>query len=157
MPALRLHAANHHLTLVSNSDTVTDYNRRYFGSWWKAFEVPSASAWTGPLLAADVDHDAYTRLRDLVELCPHEKTAYARAQTLVAHDDTGTITAVSPTPQLAYQHHTAAGRLTVHGPDVDQVALASARIARDALRGLLWPTAGPCCTLRPPSATGRPS
>ncbi|MFE2991436.1 hypothetical protein [Streptomyces sp. NPDC059262] len=135
--AIRLHAANRTLTLASNTSAVTDYNRRYFGSWWKAFEVQASSARTGPLLVADVNEDEYAGLRALVEMCPHEKASYARAETLVAHDTTGTITAVSPAPQLAYQHHTTTGRLSIRGARDEQVALASARIARDALRGML--------------------
>ncbi|MEU5060080.1 MULTISPECIES: hypothetical protein [unclassified Streptomyces] len=135
--AIRLHAANRTLTLASNTPAVTDYNRRYFGSWWKAFEVPASSVRTGPLLVADVNEDEYAGLRALVEMCSHDKASYARAETLVAADTTGTITAVSPTPQLAYQHHTTTGHLSIRGADDEQVALASARIARDALRGML--------------------
>ncbi|GAA2349765.1 hypothetical protein OKJ48_13525 [Streptomyces kunmingensis] len=137
MTALRLHAADQHLTLLSSTPAVADYNRRYFGSWWKAFEVPAATAWTGPLLAADVNEAEYAGLRALVEASPHEKASYARAETLVAHDATGTITAVSPGPQLAYLHHTLSGYLSLRGTDAEQVGLASARIARDTLRGLL--------------------
>jgi hypothetical protein len=70
-------------------------------------------------------------------MCPHDTTSYARAETLVAHDTTGTITAVSPTPQLAYQHHTTTRHLSIRGARDEHVALASARIARDALRGML--------------------
>ncbi|MFI0242545.1 hypothetical protein [Streptomyces sp. NPDC016845] len=135
--AIRLHAGGHHLTLISTSDTVTDYTRRSFNPWWKAFEVPAATAWTGPLISADIDASTYTDLRTLVESCPHQHTTYADAKTLVAHDSTGTITAVSPEPQLAYQHYKRSNYLILYGTRDDQVALAAARIARDALSGTL--------------------
>ncbi|MGW3020591.1 hypothetical protein [Streptomyces longwoodensis] len=135
--ATRLHAADVNITMVSNTPAVTDYARRYFGPWWNAFEVPPESVCATPVVFADVDADQYATLQALVQTCPHEETTYAKAATLVARDTEGTITAVSPTQQLAYRHEPATGRLSVIGTESEPVALAAARIARDALRGLL--------------------
>jgi hypothetical protein len=135
--ALRLDAASHQLTLVSETASISDYNRRYLGPCWNAFEVPRSSLTTGPLLVADVQPDAYTALRTATENADHDTASYARADTLVARDADGTITAVSPGPALAYRHQTRTGHISVCGLEAEQVALASARIARDTLRGLL--------------------
>jgi hypothetical protein len=137
LTATRLHAADVNITMVSNTQAVTDYARRYFGSWWNAFEVPAATVCAGPVVFADVDEDQYATLQALVETCPHEETAYAKAASLVARDAEGTITAVSPTQQLAYRHEPSTGRLSVIGAESEPVALAAARIARDAMRGPL--------------------
>jgi hypothetical protein len=45
--AIRLHAANRTLTLLSHTPAVTHYNHRYFAPWWKAFEIPWVSTRTG--------------------------------------------------------------------------------------------------------------
>ncbi|MFE9258585.1 hypothetical protein [Streptomyces sp. NPDC006879] len=137
LTATRLHASDVNLTMVSNTPAVTSYALRYFGSWWNAFEVPPSSVCTAPVVFADVDADQYATLQALVETCPHEKTTYAKAATLVARDSEGTVTAVSPTQQLAYRHEPATGRLSVIGTGSEPVALAAARIARDAMRGML--------------------
>lgn len=135
--ATRLHAADVNITMVSNTPAVTEYARRYFGPWWNAFEVPPSSVCTAPVVFADVDEDQYATLQALVETCPHEETTYAKAATLVARDAEGTITAVSATQQLAYRHEPATGRLSVIGAGSEPVALAAARVARDAMRGML--------------------
>ncbi|MFI1852942.1 hypothetical protein [Streptomyces sp. NPDC020480] len=137
LTATRLHAADVNITMVSNTQAVTDYARRYFGPWWNAFEVPPATVCAGPAVFADVDADQYVTLQALVATCPHEETTYAKAATLVGRDAEGTITAVSPTQQLAYRHEPATGHLSVIGAESEPVALAAARIARDAMRGLL--------------------
>ncbi|MFC7982798.1 hypothetical protein [Streptomyces sp. NPDC057336] len=135
--ATRLHAADVNITMVSNTPAVTDYARRYFGPWWNAFEVLPERVCAARVVFADVDANQYAALQALVETCPHEETTYAKAATLVARDTEGTITAVSPALQLAYRHEPATGRLSVIGAESEPVALAAARIARDALRGLL--------------------
>ncbi|MYQ91464.1 hypothetical protein GTY20_09050 [Streptomyces sp. SID4946] len=135
--ATRLHAADVNITMVSNTPQVTDYARRYFGPWWSTVEVPAESACAAPVVFADVDADRYATLQALVETCPHEETTYAKAATLVARDAEGTVTAVSPSQQLAYRHEPATGRLSVIGTSGEPVALAAARIARDAVRGML--------------------
>ncbi|MFE5160011.1 hypothetical protein ACFRNT_16105 [Streptomyces sp. NPDC056697] len=137
LTATRLHAADVNITMVSNTPTVTDYARRYFGSWWNAFEVLPESVCAAPVVFADVDADQYATLQALVEACPHEETTYAKAATLVARDTAGVIIAVSPTQQLAYRHEPATGRLSVIGTTSESVALAAARISRDAVRGML--------------------
>ncbi|MFJ2115897.1 hypothetical protein ACIOEX_29095 [Streptomyces sp. NPDC087850] len=137
LTATRLHAADVNITMVSNTPAVTDYARRYFGSWWNVFEVPPSSMCAAPVVFADVDTNQYATLQTLVETCPHEETTYAKAATLVVRDTEGTITAVSPTQQLAYRHEPASGRLSVIGIESGPVALAAARIARDAMRALL--------------------
>ncbi|WP_432139158.1 MULTISPECIES: hypothetical protein [unclassified Streptomyces] len=135
--ATRLHAADVNITMVSNTQAVTDYARRYFGPWWNAFEVLPENVCAAPVVFANVDEDQYATLQALVQTCPHEETTYAKAATLVTRDTEGTITAVSPSQQLAYRHEPATGRLSVIGAGSEPVALAAARIARDALRGML--------------------
>ncbi|MEI5527407.1 hypothetical protein WB401_36370 [Streptomyces brasiliscabiei] len=38
--ATRLQAADASVTVLSNTPFVTDWARRYFGSWWNAFDAP---------------------------------------------------------------------------------------------------------------------
>ncbi|MFF2653597.1 hypothetical protein [Streptomyces sp. NPDC058045] len=135
--ATRLHAADASVTVLSNTASVTDWSRRYFGSWWNAFEVPAESICTGPLVIADVDSSAYVDLAELVDDRPHQEVTYAKAKTLLARDGAGTITAVSPDEGLAYRSEPETGRLTIAGRAAEPVALAAARIARELIRATL--------------------
>jgi hypothetical protein len=135
--ATRLHAADANVTVVSNTPAVTDWSHRYFGPWWNAFAVPATGVCTAPLVVADVDPGQYKDLAAAVDACPHQEVTYAKARTLVARDDHGVITAVSPGEGLAYRSEPATGRLTIVGREAQPVALAAARLARETVRGQL--------------------
>ncbi|WP_328933253.1 MULTISPECIES: hypothetical protein [unclassified Streptomyces] len=137
--ATRLDAADAAVTVISSTPAVTDWSRRYFGPWWNAEGVPPESVCAGPLVVADVDPDEYDELAYSVTQAPHTSTTYAKAHTLVArNDDQGVITAVSPgDTALAYRSETVTGRLTIYGCDTETVAAAAARLAREAMRGVL--------------------
>jgi hypothetical protein len=134
--ATRLQAADASVTVLSNTAFVTDWARRYFGSWWNAFDVP-ASVCTGPLVTADLDENAYTDLAALVRSCPHDEVTYAKAQLLLARDSAGTVTGVSPDEGLAYRSEQLGGHVTLSGRTAQPLALAAARIAREMIRASL--------------------
>lgn len=135
--ATRLHAADASVTVLSNTSFVTDWARRYFGSWWNAFEVPASSVCDGPLVTADIDDRTYTDLLTLVTTCPHDEVTYAKAPLLLARDSTGTITGVSPSEGLAYRSEQLGGHVTIAGRTSEALALAAARIAREMIRAAL--------------------
>lgn len=136
--ATRLDAADAAVTVVSSTQAVTDWSRRYFGPWWNAVDAPPESVCAAPLVVADVDPGQYADAALAVTQAPHTSTTYAKAHTLVARDDVeGVITAVSPEEGLAYRSETATGRLTIVGCDTEPVATAGARLAREAMRGVL--------------------
>ncbi|MER6126295.1 hypothetical protein ABT173_27470 [Streptomyces sp. NPDC001795] len=135
--ATRLQAADASVTVLSNTAFVTDWARRYFGSWWNAFDVPASSVCAGPLVTADLDDKAYTDLAALVSSCPHDEVTYAKAQLLLARDSTGTITGVSPDEGLAYRSEQLGSHVTLSGRTAQPLALAAARIAREMIRASL--------------------
>ncbi|MGW2777237.1 hypothetical protein ACWC4C_32860 [Streptomyces olivaceoviridis] len=135
--ATRLHAADASVTVLSNTPFVTDWARRYFGSWWNAFEIPASSVCAGPLVTADIDEKAYTDLSALVGACSRSEVTYAKALLLLARDSTGTITAVAPDEQLGYRSEQLGGRVTIFGCAPEPLALATARIAREMIRAAL--------------------
>lgn len=125
------------MTVLSNTAFVTDWARRYFGSWWNAFDVPASSVCAGPLVTADLDEKAYTDLDALVRSCPHDEVTYAKAQLLLARDSTGTITGVSPDEGIAYRSEQLGSHVTLSGRTGQPLALAAARIAREMIRASL--------------------
>ncbi|MFE7840137.1 hypothetical protein ACFU53_29995 [Streptomyces sp. NPDC057474] len=135
--ATRLQAADASVTVLSNTPTVTDWSRRYFGPWWKAFDVPASSVCAGPLVTADLDDKAYADLNALVTACPHDEVTYAKARLLLARDSTGTITGVSREEGLAYRSEQLGGHVTIFGLAPEPLALATARIAREMIRATL--------------------
>jgi hypothetical protein len=135
--ATRLQAADASVTVLSNTAFVTDWARRYFGSWWNAFDVPASSVCAGPLVTADLDENAYTDLAALVRSCPHDEVTYAKARLLLARDSTGTITGVSPDEGLAYRFEQLGSHVTLSGRTAQPLALATARIAREMIRASL--------------------
>ncbi|WP_329317313.1 hypothetical protein OG723_44015 (plasmid) [Streptomyces sp. NBC_01278] len=125
------------VTVISGDPAVTDWAARYFGPWWNATDINPGTVCAGPIIAADVADGAYTRLHDRVLNSPHTSAEYAKAPVLVATAEDGTITAVSPKEQLAYLSEPITGRIKIAGTDPLQVSLATARIARDCVRGQL--------------------
>lgn len=135
--ATRLRAVDASVTVLSNTPSVTAWARRYFGSWWNAFEVPAESVCAGPLVRADLDDEAYADLRALVTACSHDEVTYAKARLLLARDSTGTLTGVSPEEGLAYRSEPLGGHVTISGLAPEPLALATARIAREMIRAAL--------------------
>ncbi|MGW3459253.1 hypothetical protein ACWDE9_06485 [Streptomyces olivaceoviridis] len=135
--ATRLQAADASVTVLSNTAFVTDWARRYFGSWWNAFDVPASSVCAGPLVTVDLDEKAYTDLAALVRSRAHDGVTYAKAQLLLARDSTGTITGVSPEEGLAYRSEQLGGHVTLFGRTAQPLAPAAARIAREMIRASL--------------------
>ncbi|MGW5212914.1 hypothetical protein ACWEQO_17330 [Streptomyces sp. NPDC004051] len=136
--AVRLESVGASVTVVSPERAVTDWSARYFGPWWKAAEVPAEGVCAGSLVTTTVDDSQYDSAAFAVTQAPHTSTVYARAQLLVARDvSAGVIRAVGPEQGLAYRSEPGTGRLDVIGRDAEGVATATARLAREMMRGQL--------------------
>jgi hypothetical protein len=135
--ATRISAADATATVISETAAVTDWATRYFGDWWNATPTEPESTRTGPVVIAEVDPDRYAESATRLTGSPHTATVYAKAATLLAHDDDGSILAVSPGERLAYLSEPDSERLTITGCDTEAVAVATARLAREAVRGVL--------------------
>lgn len=132
---VRLQAADAAVIVACAERAVTDWAVRYFGPWWEAAET---AVETHPLVTARVNRDAYAEASLAVTLAPHTSTTYAKALTLVARDDKAAVVrAVSPGEGLAYLSEPEFGRLTITGCEAGPVALATARLAREVMRGVL--------------------
>ncbi|OIJ89552.1 hypothetical protein [Streptomyces colonosanans] len=138
MHAVRLKAADASVTVMSAERAVTDWTRRYFGQWWRAAEVPAESVCAGPVVLAEVSPGRYADVSLAVTRVPHTSTTYAKAQLLLARDEeAGVIGGVSPEEGLAYRSEPANGRLMIYGCEGEPVATATARLAREVMRGQL--------------------
>ncbi|MFI9418119.1 hypothetical protein [Streptomyces werraensis] len=136
--AVRLDVADATATVLSADQAVTDWAARYFGQWWNATEVPAQDVCTGSVVIATVDRDRYDEVALGVTQEPHGSTLYARAQLLLSREvSSGVIRAVSPEQQLAYVSEPGRGRLEIFGCDSGAVATATARLAREVVRGVL--------------------
>ncbi|MFJ4695178.1 hypothetical protein [Streptomyces sp. NPDC088766] len=136
--AVRLESAGAAVTVVSADQAVTDWSARYFGPWWKAAEAPAQDVCAGPLVLAEVDADRYAEEALAVTQAPHTSVVYAKAQTLRAEDSAaGVIRAVSPEQALAYRSEPGTGSLMIFGCETEPVATATARLAREVMRGIL--------------------
>lgn len=136
--AVRLDVAGATATVLSADKTVTDWTARYFGQWWNATDVPPESVCTGSVVIATVDRDEYDAVALEVTREPHSSTQYARAQLLLSHEvSSGVIRAVCPSQRLAYRSEPGAGQLQIIGCDSGAVATATARLAREVVRGIL--------------------
>lgn len=136
--AVRLEAAGAAVTVVSAERAVTAWSGRYAEPWWNAAEMPPESVCAGPLVTASVDRSAYDDLAFAVTQAPHTSTTYARERMLVAGDAlAGVVRAVTSGSGLAYRSEPYAGSLAVVGCRVEDVATATARLAREVVRGVL--------------------
>jgi hypothetical protein len=136
--AIRLQVADAAVTVTSTSRIVTDWTHRYLGTWWTGTDATLDGAHATPNISAEVDAQRYMDVALDVTGGLHENLTYANALTLLAHDkQAGVITAVSPDEALAYRADVAAERLTIYGTNVEPVATATARLAREAMRGVL--------------------
>ncbi|MEW2128691.1 hypothetical protein AB0891_33890 [Streptomyces sp. NPDC007259] len=135
--ATRLEAAQAAVTVLSNRPEVTDWALRYFGPWWNATPVEAAGVFADALVIADVDPDDYEAVTRLVgDGRATDTVEYAKHQLLVARDGDDII-ATSPSEGIAYRSTPSSGRMVLSGTDVEPLALAAARIAREAIRGQL--------------------
>ncbi|MEU3897663.1 hypothetical protein [Streptomyces sp. NPDC045251] len=136
--AVRLETAGAAVTVVSAVQAVTDWSARYFGTWWKATKAEPASICPGPLVTGTVNQREYEDAAFSVTQSPHTSTTYAKVQMLLAGDvSAGVIRAVAPENTLAYRSEPGAGRLDVVGCQNEAVATATARLAREVMRGVL--------------------
>lgn len=136
--AVRLETAGAEVSVVSVERAVTDWSARCFGQWWKAVEVEPQSVCAGPLVLAEIDPGAYGEAALAVTQAPHTSAVCAKAQLLVTRcEESGVVRAVSPDQALAYRSEPAGASLTVIGCDVEPVATATARPAREMPRGML--------------------
>ncbi len=136
--AVRLESAGAVVTVVSAEQAVTDWSARYFGPWWKAGKVSPQDVCAGPVVIAEVDPGRYADESLAVTQAPHRSVVYAKAQTLLTENITARlIRAVSPEQALAYRSEPEAGSLLILGRDTEPVATATARLAREVMRGIL--------------------
>ncbi|WP_312847391.1 hypothetical protein [Streptomyces sp. WAC07149] len=135
--AIRIHAADAAVTVISNDSSVTQWSGRYFGDWWNATAAEPTEESSGFVVLSDVDPKAYAAVARQVTSRKHEETEYARLPLLVSEDRDGTIRAFSSSDKLAYISEPHAGRLTILGTDAQALAVATARLAREVVRGLL--------------------
>ncbi|MFI5803718.1 hypothetical protein [Streptomyces sp. NPDC051561] len=134
--ATRITTADHHVTVTSPRQPVTDWALRYFGPWWNAADVTdSDEPEAGPVVAADVDDHQLAALTDQVNSRPAvSETVYANAPLRYMRDG-DVVVACQPSEPLAYRYEP--GRLRIVGGEDTPVALATARFAREILRGQL--------------------
>ncbi|GGV64809.1 hypothetical protein [Streptomyces thermoviolaceus] len=136
--ATQLQAAGAAVTVLSADPRVTGRVQRSIGPWWTAVRVPPESVEAGPVVEAVLDTDSYGDTAFAVTRSPHRRTTYAGTRILVADSSPdGVVLAVSPGDRLAYRSEPASGHLTVVGCEVETVATATARMAREAMRGVL--------------------
>ncbi|MFG2322893.1 hypothetical protein [Streptomyces sp. NPDC048568] len=136
--AVRLESAGAAVTVACAERAVTDWSTRYFGTWWNAAGVDPASVCAGALVTGSVDNRAYDDIALAVTQSPHTSTTYAREQLLLAGSvSDGVVRAVAPEGALAYRSEPGVPRLDVVGCRTEDVATATARLAREMMRGLL--------------------
>ncbi|MEU9334936.1 hypothetical protein AB0D49_17470 [Streptomyces sp. NPDC048290] len=136
--AVRLAVADATTTVMSLDQAVTDWTARYFGPWWNAVEVPPESVGTGLAVVAGVHPSRYKELALGAVQAPHRSVEYAKAQHLVTHDpSSNVIRAFCPEHQLCYRSEPDRGQLHIVGCDTGPVATATARLAREMVRGAL--------------------
>lgn len=135
--ATRLEAASAAVTVLSNRPEVTEWVLRYFGQWWNATPVDADTVCAEAVVISDVnpaDYEAVTRL--VHDGRPTEEVDYAKHPLVVAHDGEDII-ATSPEEGIAYRSTPSSGRIVLAGDDAQPLALAAARLAREAIRGQL--------------------
>lgn len=129
-------ADNQSVTVISQASAIIDWVSRYLGLWWTAVNVDPGTA-TGPVIRADVDEEQHAAIGARVLARGPEEATYAGAPMLVARDATGLVTATQPDDGLSYAWDPAAGRMRIVGVEETAVATATARLAREVVRGQL--------------------
>ncbi|MFD9071949.1 hypothetical protein [Streptomyces lasiicapitis] len=131
--ATRIATAHHAVTVLSQTNTVTDWMIRYFGQWWNA--QPTTAPFPGPLVTADVDATTVTTYTQNVSNRPHQETTYANTRMLYGRTSGHVVTAAQPSEHLAYRSEP--GHLHIVGHETLPMCLAAARLAREVVRGQL--------------------
>ncbi|WP_406144776.1 hypothetical protein [Streptomyces sp. NBC_01012] len=129
-------ADNQSVTVISQTSSITDWAGRYLGRWWTAADIDPGTV-IGPVIRADVDEVQHAALGARVLAGGAEEVTYATAPMLVSRDETGLVTATQPEDGLSYAWEPAAGRMRIVGTDETAVATATARLAREIVRGQL--------------------
>ncbi|MET7437287.1 hypothetical protein ACWERY_10650 [Streptomyces sp. NPDC004082] len=143
LSAIRIHADQAAVTVVSDTKEITDWALRYFGGWWNATNTeapaPTTSNMTegGAVLFAALDSSRLADIETMVGDYEHDEIDYANARTLVARHEDGSIYATQPAERLGYHYDPAAGRLVIVGAHAKPVAVAASRLARELIRGQL--------------------
>ncbi|MFG2722803.1 hypothetical protein ACGFW5_31570 [Streptomyces sp. NPDC048416] len=136
--ATRLEPATAAVTVLSNRREVTDWAQRYFGPWWNAAPVEPTAVSAEGVVIADVDpgeHDTITRL--VFDGRLNVSVDFAKHRLRAARDGDDVI-ATSASEGVAYRSSPANGRFVMATmEDVQPLALAAARVAREAIRGQL--------------------
>lgn len=136
--ATRITTAGHQsVTVISRTLAITDWVSRYLGLWWTAADVGPGRTPTGPVIRADVDVEQHAALGARVLAGRPDEVTYATAPMLIIRDATGLVTATQPDDGLSYAWDPAAGRMRIVGADETAVATATARLAREVVRGRL--------------------
>ncbi|MEU7569442.1 hypothetical protein AB0A99_26235 [Streptomyces fradiae] len=125
------------VTVVSNTPSVTAWAARYMGAWWTAGGVDPDTV-TGPTVVADLDPEEYDALTADVLTGGFEETTYANARLVYrTRSHSNIVLASQPDDILAYEWRPDDQRLRIVGEDATAVAAATARLAREIVRGLL--------------------
>ncbi|WP_242442051.1 hypothetical protein [Streptomyces sp. CB02460] len=124
------------VTVISETSAITDWVGRYLGLWWTAESVDPGTA-GGPVIRADVDEQQHAALRGRVLAGRPEEVAYAAAPMLVIRSGSGLVTATQSQDRVSYEWAPDATRMRIVGTDETAVATATARLAREVVRGRL--------------------
>lgn len=136
--AVRLEAGGAAVTVMSPDRAVVAWTARYAGPWWNADEVPAGAACSGPLVTASVDPRGYEDLAHAVTSGRYSSAVYAgHALDVTVDVGDGVVRAVCPARGYGYRSDPRAGVLEVVGCQVEDVAAATARVARETVRGVL--------------------
>ncbi|MFJ8753180.1 hypothetical protein ACIREO_28170 [Streptomyces sp. NPDC102441] len=122
------------VTVISRSRAITNWTARYLGLWWTA-AATNPDDTTGPAIHADVDSEQHATLTARVTAGGPEEVIYATDPMLLICTETGLIIATQE--GLAYEWDPAARILRIVGTDETTVATATARLAREIVRGQL--------------------
>lgn len=134
--AVRVQAADAAVRITGPA-RVTEWARRYFTPWWAVDDAALGEAADLPVVAATVDPDRYADLADRITATSHREVTYARAPLLLVPELDGAIGAVSAGDRLAYRSAPEDGLLEIVGCDTEATATATARLAREVIRGQL--------------------
>ena len=126
-------AATASATVASQERGVLDWIARYFGTWWQA-DTSGAVRKRSVRVHAVVDAPSYQRISHSVMTGPHETAFYGGRKLHVGRRD-GTLTACDDT-SVAFMVPDD-GPISITGAGQWEVAMATCRLARDAVRGLL--------------------
>ncbi|MEV7866997.1 hypothetical protein AB0P17_13005 [Streptomyces sp. NPDC088124] len=135
--AARVEAAAAVVTVLSDRPEVTNWALRYFGPWWNATSVDASGVPEDAVVTARLDRAGYEAITRIVrDGRPPEAVEYAKFPLLVARDGEDII-ATSPDEAIAYRSTPTTGHVVLVGAEVQSLALAAARLARETIRGQL--------------------